>query len=122
MADPSNPFSSSIAASAASADPVLTEAYRFARRRVRRLRGWYIHALIYACVIGGAWLLFALHPSFGRMGWPRPLPATLGWGLGLAIHGLVVWTGTSLRGRQWESRKIEEYMQRELAARGSARR
>ena len=116
------PADRSSSAAVDGSDPVFVEAYRVARRRVRRLRGWYIHALVYACVIGGLWLLFALQPSFGRFGWPRPLPPTLGWGLGLAIHGLVVWMGSSLRGRQWESRKIDEYLQAEIAARGTIRR
>ena len=62
-------------------------AYRRARRRVRMLRGWYIHALVYACVIAGLWLVYA---ASGQARYPWPLPATLGWGLGLAIHGLVV--------------------------------
>ena len=90
-------------------------AYRAARRRVRMLRGWYIHATIYACVIGGLWIVYAFTGQPARFHWP--LPPTLGWGLGLAIHGLVVWLGTSLKGRQWESRKIDEYMSEELAAR-----
>ena len=102
-------------------DPASTEAaYRRARRRVRVLQGWYIHALVYACVIGGLWTIYAFTGQGSRFAWP--LPATLGWGLGLAIHGLVVWLGTSLWGRQWESRKIDEYMNAEQAARGSAKR
>jgi hypothetical protein len=107
-ADPSNP-------DAASFDV----AYRMARRRVRMLRGWYLHALIYACVIGGLWTVYALSSHGPRLSWP--LPPTLGWGLGLAIHGLVVWLGTSSRGRQWEARKIEQYMQEDLASRRGTR-
>jgi len=60
------------------------------------------------------WLIYAFAGHGPRFPWP--LPATLGWGLGLAIHGLVVWLGTSHRGRDWESRKIEEYMREEQAA------
>ena len=95
-------------------------AYRLARRRVRMLRGWYVHALIYACVIGALWIIYAFSGHTGRFHWP--LPPTLGWGLGLTIHGVVVWLGTSLKGRQWESRKIEEYANEELAARRGSRR
>jgi hypothetical protein len=93
-------------------------AYRRARRRVRMLRGWYIHALVYACVIAGLWLVYA---TTGQARYPWPLPATLGWGLGLAIHGLVVWLGTNRRGRDWEARKIAQYMKEE-ADDGSGRR
>lgn len=94
-------------------------AYRQARRRVRMLRGWYIHALVYGCVIGGLWAIYAFSGQGARSDWP--LPATLGWGLGLAIHALLVWLGTSARGRQWESRKIEEYMKEEVGARRAVR-
>jgi hypothetical protein len=76
------------------------------------LRSWYLHALIYACVIGGLWTLYAFSGHAARIQWP--LPPTLGWGLGLAVHGIVVWLGTSRKGRDWETRKIEQYMHREL--------
>jgi hypothetical protein len=90
-------------------------AYRHARRRVRLLQAWYIHALVYVCVIGMLWLVYGF-VSQSRFPWP--LPPTLGWGLGLAIHGLVVWLGTSRRSRDWEARKIEQYLREDRAARG----
>lgn len=100
---------------ARAADPAAHEAaYRRARRKVRLLRGWQIHALVYVCVIALLWLIYA---TTGHARFPWPLPATLGWGLGLAIHGLVVWLATSRRGRDWEERKIREYMDEELGKR-----
>lgn len=88
-----------------------SEAYRLARRRVRALRGWHIHAFVYACVIGGLWLLYGLGPAPRHVhAFPWPLAPMLGWGLGLAIHGIVVWTGASNAGRNWEQRKIRELM------------
>lgn len=47
-------------------------------------RGWLIHATVYAAVNLGLVVLAWAH---GRT--PMLAPA-LGWGLGLAIHGLVV--------------------------------
>jgi hypothetical protein len=83
------------------------------------LRGWYIHALIYACVIVGLWIIYAF-TGHARFAWP--MPPTLGWGLGLAIHGIVVWLGTSRKGRDWEERKIEQYVNEALLRDGRPHR
>ena len=67
--------------------PPLTDAQmdRLARRRAGAKLGWYIHAAVYLLVNLG---LAALAWSGGRAWHLYPLA---GWGLGLAIHGLVVW-------------------------------
>jgi 2TM domain len=58
---------------------------RIARRRAGAKMGWLIHASVYLLVNTG---LFALATFKGQY-WAF-FPA-LGWGLGLAIHGIVVW-------------------------------
>ncbi|AQV95795.1 hypothetical protein BJN34_18105 [Cupriavidus necator] len=93
-------------------------AYWRARRMVRALRGWYIHLLVYAVVNAWLWLRFFYFPSpawshYSTTGWPWPLTTTLAWGLGLTVHGLLVWTRLSRRGRDWEQRKIQEFMDRQ---------
>lgn len=58
---------------------------RLARRRAGAKMGWYVHAGVYLLVNLSLVLLSA---SRGH-GWAiYPL---LGWGLGLLIHGAVVW-------------------------------
>jgi hypothetical protein len=57
---------------------------RTARRRAGMKLGWYIHAGVYLAVN----LLLAVLSSLGDRSWAI-FPA-LGWGLGLAIHGIVV--------------------------------
>lgn len=61
---------------------------RTARRRAGAKLGWYIHALVYIAVN----LLLATLSAMGDRNW-AVYPA-LGWGLGLAIHGLVVFMVT----------------------------
>ena len=56
---------------------------RLARKRAGARMGWYIHATVYIAV---NLLLVVLSAMSGRH-W-AVFPA-LGWGLGLAIHGLV---------------------------------
>ena len=65
---------------------------RLARRRAGAKMGWFIHALVYVCVNAG---LALISVGSGRPWFIFPLA---GWGLGLAIHGLVVWTKLSRHG------------------------
>lgn len=76
---------------------------RLARRRAGAKLGWYIHASAYLLVNLG---LAALSLSQGRH-W-AVFPA-LGWGLGLAIHGAVVWL--ALPGNGWHARLVERERQ-----------
>ncbi len=65
-----------------------------ARRRVALKKGWFIHALVFVLVNAGLWLMWQAS-SMGGEGWQMhrrgfhafPL---WGWGLGLAIHGILV--------------------------------
>lgn len=61
---------------------------RLARRRAGAKLGWYVHALVYLSV---NLLLAALSASSG--GHWHVFPA-LGWGIGLAVHGLVTFVVT----------------------------
>lgn len=58
---------------------------RLAQRRAKAKMGWLLHAAIYLLVNAG---LLALALSQGRHWAVFPL---LGWGIGLAFHGLAVW-------------------------------
>ncbi len=61
---------------------------RLARRRAGAKLGWYIHAGVYIAVN----LLLALLSAMSDRHW-AVFPA-LGWGIGLAIHGVVVFVLT----------------------------
>ncbi len=80
-----------------------------ARRRVARKMGFYIHALVFVLVEAG---LYALNAATGEPRWSHwPLA---GWGLGLAIHGVVTYIGPhsdSLR-RSLLQREIEHLRRR----------
>ena len=58
-----------------------------ARRRAGAKLGWFAHASVYVLV---NLFLFAMSSDgFGTRAWSiKPL---LGWGLGLALHGIAVW-------------------------------
>ena len=83
---------------------------RLARKRAGAKLGWYTHAAVYVAV---NLVLFAIsEQGFGQRRWTMfPL---LGWGLGLALHGISVFVlgaGSSLRERLVE--KERERLQRE---------
>lgn len=61
---------------------------RLARRRAGAKMGWYIHATVFIAVN----LVLALLAAASGRDWAL-FPA-FGWGLGLAIHGLVVFLTT----------------------------
>jgi hypothetical protein len=92
--------------------PQLTpdELDRLARKRAGAKLGWYTHAAIYV-VVNVALLLLSRY-GFGTRPWsPFPL---LGWGVGLALHGVSVFvlsTGSGLRERLVQQER--ERLQRE---------
>ncbi len=57
---------------------------RQARKRVEMKMGFLMHLMVYACVNGGLFLLSNLHDGARWTSFPM-----WGWGLGLAIHGVV---------------------------------
>jgi hypothetical protein len=78
---------------------------RAARRRVKAKLGFAAHALVFVLVNLG---LFAINSAIGGYRWNVwPL---MGWGLGLGIHGLVIFL--SLQGDGLRQRMIEREMER----------
>jgi 2TM domain len=75
-------------------------------QHVRAIRGFYIHASIFAVVIA---LLIVINAGSGSGWWVQwPL---IGWGIGLACHALGVYglpSGLRRLNADWEARKIAE--------------
>ena len=72
------------------------EIEHLARKRAGAKLGWYVHALIYVLV--NLFLLAISDFGFGSRRWS--VFPVLGWGLGLALHGISVFVlgaGSSLR-------------------------
>ena len=75
-----------------------------AAHRVRRKMGFFIHAAVYLMVNGGLFLMNQWMPEQ-----PAHHLPLLGWGLGLAIHGVVTLLRLQGEGlhRQMLAREIE---------------
>ena len=81
--------------------------YQQAKKRVKQIKGFYIHATVFVMV---NLFLIALkylkhgddtHYNFWGMGF---------WALGLFAHGATVFLPDFILGRNWEERKIREIM------------
>lgn len=83
---------------------------RLARKRAGAKLGWLAHAMVFVLVNLVVWV--RSYYGFGGRSWSVfPL---LGWGLGLALHGISVFvlgTGSSLRERMID--KERERLQRD---------
>jgi hypothetical protein len=84
--------------------------YQRARARVRALRGFYVHLTVYLLVNLGLFLLDLLTPPAGLIWFYWPL---LGWGIGLAVHAVIVFGLGGWLGRDWEERKIRELIEKD---------
>ena len=83
---------------------------RLARRRAGMKMGWFIHAGVYLAVN----LLLATIASLHDRNW-AVYPA-LGWGIGLAVHGIVTFLVTG--GGGLHDRLVESERRRLQSARG----
>lgn len=87
------------------------ERYNLAYKRVKRIKGFYIHLLVYVLVNGFmiGTKYFYKSDSFSNETF---LPA-LFWGFGLLAQGFVVFGDTLFFGKNWEDRKIQEFIEKE---------
>lgn len=90
------------------------ELYELAAKRVDRLKGFYTHLSVYVVVnlIIVAVNINNLGPGESYFQWHNFL--TLGfWGIGLLAHAASVFLPNILFGSNWETRKMQEYIDRE---------
>lgn len=84
------------------------EKYRNAVKRVRELKSFYIHLVVYVLVNVGL-ICINLIFSSEYVWFIYPL---LGWGIGLVAHGLSVFSRGFLLGEEWEKRQVEKFLGR----------
>lgn len=92
-----------------SAEKKLDDQYIQARKHVEKLKEFYYNLLSYCLVI--PFLIFInlkTVPQFHWFWFPM-----FGWGIGLAFHAMSVYVEDGRFGKNWEERKIREYMEQE---------
>lgn len=88
--------------------------YQQALKRVKRIKGFYTHLIIYVVINIG--ILIANYSSgnhnYNFWSW-QTFSTMLFWGIGLVAHGMSVFMPSLLMGKDWEERKIRELMEKE---------
>lgn len=86
-----------------------SERYTRAKHRVEELKSFYTHLIVYIVVNLGLFLINILtSPRTLWFYWPL-----FGWGIGVVAHGLGVFGGGKILGREWENKKIKEIMEKD---------
>jgi hypothetical protein len=85
------------------------ERYKKAKERVEAIKSFYGHLFIYIMVNIGLFLInYIASPGDWWFYWPL-----VGWGIGLAAHGVTVFGTEGVFGKDWEERKIRQIMEKE---------
>lgn len=85
--------------------------YYKAQKKVEEIKGFYGNFAAYCVTITGLMIL-NLITSAEHLWFLYP---AIGWGLGVAVHGMSVFNYMPFLGRDWEEKKIRELMEREKA-------
>jgi len=88
--------------------------YQEALKRVKKIKGFYTHLMIYIIINIGLLITKYVNMDTDDNFWRwQTFNTVLFWGIGLAAHGLSVFMPGMLMGKDWEERKIREFMDKE---------
>ena len=88
--------------------------YKAARKRVKDIKSFYVHLVVYLTVNIFLILVDSGITRFGN--WNLEMSnfyTALFWGIGLAAHWASVFGPGFLLGKKWEERKIKELMEKD---------
>lgn len=83
--------------------------YKSAKKRVDAMKGFYVHFTIYLCAIP----VLIYFNFLSEAGIPWAIFPIAGWGMGILGHASEVFNYNPFFGKEWERRKIREYMDKE---------
>lgn len=87
------------------------EAYKMAQIKVKKLKNFYVHLIVYTLVNG--FILFSkyakldAHENFFSF---HTFSTAFFWGIGLVAHAFSVFVPHFAFGKDWEDKKVKEYM------------
>ncbi|WP_298481170.1 2TM domain-containing protein [uncultured Maribacter sp.] len=80
--------------------------YQKAKERVEAIKGFYGNLIAYCIIIPMLAIL-----NYNTTSFPWIIFPTLGWGFGVVVHGMEAFGYNPLWGKNWEERKLREYME-----------
>ena len=90
--------------------------YQEALKRVKKIKGFYTHAIVYVFVNIMIVFLNVKNLDLGESYFQfKNFMTAFFWGIGLLAHGLTVFVPNWIMGQNWEERKIKEFMEKEKA-------
>jgi uncharacterized integral membrane protein len=88
--------------------------YQEALKRVKKIKGFYTHAIVYIIVNIMIVIINIQNLNEGESYFQfKNFMTAFFWGIGLVAHGLSVFMPNWIMGQNWEERKIKEFMEKE---------
>ena len=91
------------------------ERYNLVFKRVKRIKGFYVHFLVYVLV--NSFIIcgnYFGHKSENEIFWSfETFSTAFFWGIGLVAHGMSVFGRNIFFGDDWEEKKIQELIEKE---------
>lgn len=93
----------------------LDERYQIAYKRVKRIKDFYIHLLVYILVNGFIIISSLNRSSIGSEEFWKweTFSMAFFWGIGLVSHGISVFGSNLFFGKDWEEQQIKKIMNEE---------
>lgn len=90
--------------------------YQEALKRVKKIKGFYTHAIVYVIINIMIVILNIQNLNEGETYFQfKNFMTAFFWGIGLVAHGFTVFVPNWILGQNWENRKIKEFMEKEKA-------
>lgn len=87
----------------------MDESYERAKKRVHELKAFYNHLLIYITINSILIVInYVTSPGIWWFYW-----VSIFWGIGVLWQGIGVLSRNRFLGKEWEDKKIKEYMEKE---------
>lgn len=85
------------------------ERYKHAKKQVEKIKGFYTHLAVYILVMAGlVYINLKYTPQYLWFLW-----TLVSWGIGVLFHAALAFNFFSFLGKEWEEKKIKQFMDEE---------